>query len=373
MLFVWQQRERFLRPYDYNYFGKLYTDSQYVQGQKTRGGIGDDGLYAFAGYYYITGGDISQVSFESPPLAKYLIGVSILLFHNELVINLFYAVFLILLVYRLGFVLTGNHIIGAVASFLVSVDPLFTTQLRLSLLDLPMTIFFLAGFYFFICGAKNTKQKKSFFLSAFFFSLSFTTRFFPILPVLLSLMALSLYKRGIKYWVPFAFFVSALLPVVYLLTHAVYFRDHSLMDFFRYQLWILHWRLGEPFVPGNIFSTILTGYYRSWWEKGVWLYRDDWSILIPLVFILGFLGLWRWRHKFPHSVVLWVVIVFLIYLATATVGITKFLLPIYPLVAIPALEIFFTIITAGKILRGIGYRFLTKHSVKSFLSILFAG
>ena len=44
----------YTRPYDEKYFAELYSTSQYVKGAGSIG-IGDDGLYAFAGNYYITG------------------------------------------------------------------------------------------------------------------------------------------------------------------------------------------------------------------------------------------------------------------------------------------------------------------------------
>ena len=72
--FVIQNKNFFLRPFDPVYLSDLYSKSQYVLGQKSKGGIGDDGLYAFAGYYYLfQRGDVSSVNFEHPPLGKYLI------------------------------------------------------------------------------------------------------------------------------------------------------------------------------------------------------------------------------------------------------------------------------------------------------------
>src|SRR3989344_4258098 len=68
-LFIFTHQQYFLRPFDADYFGKLYSESQYVIGERSVGGIGDDGLYAFAGYYYLFDrGDVSAVNFEHPPL-----------------------------------------------------------------------------------------------------------------------------------------------------------------------------------------------------------------------------------------------------------------------------------------------------------------
>src|SRR3989344_3460516 len=91
--FWFNNLNRFQKPFDFKYFSDLYSKSQYVLGEKSIGGIGDDGLYAFSGYYYFfQKGDVSAVNFEHPPLGKYLIGLSIFLFHNELFINIIYFV-----------------------------------------------------------------------------------------------------------------------------------------------------------------------------------------------------------------------------------------------------------------------------------------
>ena len=334
VIFFWQNRGRFLRPYDYSYFGKLYSQSQYIKGSASEGGIGDDGLYAFAGYYYITGGDISRVSFESPPLAKYLIGVSIILFHNELVINLFYAVILLITVYQLGILLTGDRLIAATSAVLTIIDPLFTNQYAFSMLDLPMTLLFLGGLVFYLYGSKQKNPYREFFISALFFALSFTTRFFPILPLLLLILGMNLVKRGRRHWLSFSIFICLVLPLTYIIVHLQYILSHSFMDFLHYQYWIIRWRFGEPFVVGNMLTTILTGYYRSWWQQNLWLRRTDWSLLVPVNFFLGTLSFWRWRKKNPQNSIGMLVLVYIVYCSLATVGVTKFLLPVYPLIII---------------------------------------
>lgn len=87
-------RQVFVRTFDSEYYGKIYSESRYVRGPKSIRGIGDDGLYAFAGYYYLfQGGDVSSVNFEHPPLGKYLIGVSIFLTGNERSINIVYFIY----------------------------------------------------------------------------------------------------------------------------------------------------------------------------------------------------------------------------------------------------------------------------------------
>lgn len=357
-LFVWQQRDRFSRTYDYNYFGALYTDSQYVRDSKyftferyQKTDLGDDGLYAFAGGYYIRGGDISQVNFENPPLGKYLIGLSTIVFHNELFINIFYAVILFILVYTLSLRLTKDKLISSVSLLLFITQPVVSNQVTISMLDLPMIVFFIAGLYAYLKATQDKKPKKDLFLSALLFSLSFVIRFFPILPVILLILIIGLVNKGKAYWFSFTIFLAILVPLVYLVSHAIYFYYHpSFFGFLRYQKWILWWRGDNPFKIGNIIFTLLIGRYRSWWQDGGWLVSSDWNLLTSLISSIGLLSLWRWR-RFPRSILAIMTVFFFVYIAVATVGVGKFILPILPLLVISTSE---TIVYS---LRGI----LAKH------------
>ncbi len=342
--YILQNKERYMRPYDYDYFGRLYSESQYVKGQLSKGGIGDDGLYAFAGHYYISGGDISQVNFENPPLGKYLIGLSAILFNNELVINLIYALALFFIVYKLSLCLDNHKNIAALAVLWMSIDPLITNHFAISLLDLPMTVFFLLGIYCYVRAWPKPSNKWLLF-SAFSFAISFVCRFFPFLPVVLLILSLALVKKGKGYAGTYTLFWVTLLPIIYLFSHASYLFYHpSLIDFLRYQKWIIDWRLTNPVKIGNIIPTLFTGRYQSWWGNNSWLVAPDWSILTPIALIFGMAGFFSWRHKFPHAVLFFLVISFLIYVAVGTVGVAKFILPVYPLLIIAGVSWAFKIL-----------------------------
>src|SRR3989338_7116982 len=155
-IFIVTRKSYFLRKFDPVSLGELYTNSQYVIGDRSVGGIGDDGLYAFAGYYYFfQQGDISSVNFEHPPLGKYLIGLSIYLFQNENVINLVYFVLLLVTVYKLSGLLISDKYLSLLPPILISWDPLFLDHTIRSQLDLPFSLFFVTAVYFFLLIFKN--------------------------------------------------------------------------------------------------------------------------------------------------------------------------------------------------------------------------
>ena len=165
----------FLIPYDHAYMGGVYGRSQYVKGSSAEVGIGDDWLFAVAGYYlFFQGGDPTQIHFESPPLGEYLIGLSILFFKNERVISIIYTLLLFIFTYKLATLLYKNNTIASMAVFLLSLEPLITNHIHVRLLDLPQALFVLIGVYFYIKALK-TEQKLSFLISGFFLGAATST------------------------------------------------------------------------------------------------------------------------------------------------------------------------------------------------------
>lgn len=328
--FFWINRETYSSPYNHAFFSRIYTNSPYVQGLKATEGIGDDGLYAFAGYYYITGGDISQVNFENPPLGKYLIGLSILGFGNQNAINILYALAYLVTVYGLIFLLSQRHNVASIGMAVVAIDPFFRSQLALSLLDLPMALFFLVGLLFYVQATK--KNSGFFWLSSLSFGLASVTKFFPGLSLMLVILCIDIVKNHPKKIKSFIYSLI-LLPLIYVIIHGNYFYYHpSIVEFLRYQKWILAWRLGNPVVPGNIAMSLFFGRYRAWWEGANWLVDKEWSPVIAIIISAGFLSVFMTTRR-THT--FWLVsilaIVFFLYVFFGTVGLAKYILPVYPL------------------------------------------
>lgn len=337
--FIYINRNYFLRKFDPSYFGSLYSQSQYVLGPLSKGGIGDDGLYAFAGYYYLfQKGDISSVNFEHPPLGKYLIGLSILLFGNENVINIIYFLLLLLVTYRFGLIILKNKLESLISVLLLSIDPLFLDNLLRSLLDLPFTLFFMLGVYFFLLGLRSIKYLC---LSMFFWGVAFSTRFFPSLFLIYSSMLFIFfcyYQRKLIHFV----IASFLIPGVYFISHISFFSYHpSLIEFLKHKRWMLSWFSGSIVNVGNIWRNIFTGYYVD--STGILVSNQYWTQLIPIIIILA---ITRWRRSllnqknFDLIFVYILSVMYLIYVTFLTGGLQKFIMPVYPLLTILAISNF---------------------------------
>lgn len=325
-LFIWRQKESFLRVFDPISTGQLYSQSQYVIGELSEGGIGDDGLYSFAGYYYLfQGGDVSSVNFEHPPIGKYLIGVSILLFRNENSINLFYFAFLLFLTYFLGKELLHDRLLAMVSVFFLSLDPLLRDNLIRSLLDLPFTLFFTAAVYFFLLGSRETKYLV---WSNIFWGLAFTTRFFPFLAVILVYLFLVLYKE--KKAVAFSFLKGMwIIGGIYVIAHLSFFFYHpSLLEFFAHKKWMLHWFANAVILRGNIMRNVYTGTYMD--SIGHIRTNEHWTPVLPIMTTISLLPM-------KMTSLYGFILLYTGYTVFFTSGVQKFLLPIYPIMIVLAI------------------------------------
>ncbi len=338
----------FTREFDITYLSDTYSKSQYVLGPASKNGIGDDGLYTFAGYYYLfQKGDVSAVNFEHPPLGKYLIGLSVLILKNENLINVIYFVILLIVTYRLGQMLLKDNLLSMISTGILATDPLFLDNLIRSLLDLPFTLFSTLAVYFFILGLQKPKYN---YLSFVFWGAAFSTRFFPFMVVIFCfLLAVTfLYKReNLRIFL----LSSLIIPVIYLISHISFFVYHpSLVEFLRHKKWMLSWFSGSKRIAGNIWINIFTGYYLD--TTGKLVRNEYWIITISMMVTLALLQIRRFALKNIGMLVIYgICLLYLIYLTFLTDGVAKFLMPIYPLLCILAvrnLNIFYSIIAAWK-------------------------
>lgn len=337
IIYVAVNREFFSRKFDASYYSDLYSKSQYVLGPASKGGIGDDGLYTFAGYYYLfQKGDVSAVNFEHPPLGKYLIGVSLLLFQNENVINFFYYILLLFITYYIGKIILNNDFHSLLAVGFLSSNLLILDNLKRSLLDLPFTLFFTISVYFFLLGLRRAKF---YFLSMLFWGITFSTRFFPSMVIIyIFLLTIIIFydRKNLSVFISASF----LIPLVYLISHISFFIYHpSLFEFLRHKKWMLTWFTGSVTVTGNIWVNIFSGHYFD--SDGRFVFNEHWNIFTPFIVVFSLLPIKRDlvdKKNLDFLVLSGVSLLFLIYLTFLTFGLEKFLMPIYPLLSILAVS-----------------------------------
>lgn len=285
---VWGYRHRYFQPFDPDYWRERYLKSQWVMAEPEET-IGDDGLYAHAGWEYIHGRDPSTLNAEMPPLGKYFIGLTILVFGNENIFALLVGFLALAAFYAFSFYLFKNRFWALLATGLFSLEPLFWTQLRAPFLDTLHLVFLLLTFFFFL--------KKNFWASSFFLGCFLTTKA-PfssfLLPVATMGLALVVKKNkpGLKKWL-----VSLLLvPWVVVLVYLRYFQlGHNIKDFLSLQKWVFDfYRQGARAQIGSVWFLLFWGRWQTWWQTeslriGEWHF--GWSILI-FIFLIS---IFRWK------------------------------------------------------------------------------
>lgn len=281
------QRDVFLQPYDVAYWEDRVAHSQWFLPISKRI-IGDDGLFAYVGYKLINGADPSGLNAETPPLGKYFIGLSTLLFKNPFYSGLFFGIGTLVLFY-----LFSKHIFQDKSDplffiALLSLDPLFFTQFWNAWVDMPQLFFLLANILLFLHTLK-VKEKRRFFLAlsaGIMLGLFTQTKPAILLPIIFSLEAGYLLFRKMNKEVLFLVFGAAFTTLI---VYAKYFMlENSIFDFLRLQKYIVNFYIQSQLEvhTGAIWSTLFFGKFPDI-VRGVPTAVEEWSLLWPFVTVLG--------------------------------------------------------------------------------------
>jgi len=287
--------------------------------------LGDDGLYTYVGWKYIHGNDPTLLNAEIPPLGKYLIGLSIIVFSNQNVFALLSGIFVLIAYYFLNKIIFKDKLLAFIPLFIFSFDPLFYTQIRAPFLDLLHLGFLLLTLIFFL--------KKRFLIAAIFLGCMISTKATAstFIIVVFTMLAYLLYVRDLRQVKNFLLSLPISLGV-FLLTYAVYFfKGHSLIEFFGVQKWILNFYAGgAKGDPTSAFQILLIGNWPTWWGE---IQRvQEWSILwsISLIACLYYFYKMVLRYK-KHDTIIFAfwIIIYLLFLAFIPVW-PRYLLLILP-------------------------------------------
>ena len=298
---IYDYRDAYLTPYDAAFWEDLYKNSQWViPNSKTP--IGDDGVYTYAGWEYIHGQDPSTLNAELPPLGKYLIGISEVVFLNQNIFALFSGILFLGALYYLGFVIFNKHFFAFLPVLLISLEPLFYTQLRVTLLDTLYGGLLFFTFAFFI--------KKKYIISFLFLGLAAATKS-AISTFALVLFVTCLFLLITKQWKEIKRYVIGIpfAALTFLLSYIQYFSlGNSFIEFLKVQKWIVTFYAdgakGSLTAPWEL---LFTGSYSNWFGTTTQVtdWHFGWTILLLLslasIYILirkrimkpvSFLGIW---------------------------------------------------------------------------------
>jgi hypothetical protein len=280
----------FIQKFNKDAAYKKYYLSQWVIPQ-SKNPISDEDLYQVAGYELVTTGTHFKINPEVPPLGKLVFGWSILLFNNPFIISFILYIVSGILFFAISEFIIKNTYLRFVALILFFMDPLITSMSYMTLLDLPQLVALLAHILIFFI---YLRKKKHTFVSTLIFStlLGITFGAFAAIKIaLLSAVILGadvviLFRR--KLWLP-VFIMLVISLITYVATYFSYFlQGHSIIELLKAQKWMLTFYKESKAKPvyGTVFTSILTGYIKGWYEGATWDRVKEWSFVWPIVFIL---------------------------------------------------------------------------------------
>lgn len=282
---VYQYKDNYLVPFDHNYWEKRYYESQWVVPNSSNT-IGDDGLYAYAGYKYVFDG-LNPIlnSPEVPFLGKYLIGLTILIFNNQNIFGLLTGILALAVFYFFNLNIFKNKTVAFLPVFVFSFDMLFWEQLQANYLDLLYLSFLFLSLTFAL--------KRNYILASIFLGCFAATKFPPtsiLLGIAMLVYVILCNSKDIK-----KLLISFILwPSVYVITYLqFFFQGNNFIDFLKVQNYFINYyatgaKSQNPFMA---IEMLMLGRWSTWWA-GV-MRVGEWHILWPISFVLS-LGVVRY-------------------------------------------------------------------------------
>lgn len=286
----------YVLKYNPTYYKHLFEASQW-RVPNSKNPISDGQLYAYAGYEYVKGVNPILINPEAPPLGKYIIGTSILLFNNEKIGSVLFGIATLIMLYFLVQLLTNSVLLSSFAVFLTSFNTLFIDQLiHAPQLDIYQAFFLLLFLYLFI---QNTKKKSvalligagvaiGLFSSIKVFVYQFCFLLFGT--VLYYVLHLLFTKKKARVF-PFkdVFIMMGTALFIFTLTYFSYFlHGGTLRGFLGVQKWIfLFYRssgIDTIRIVGSYLPLIFVNKWRFWSEGYPLVSYGQWSFLWPVVF-----------------------------------------------------------------------------------------
>lgn len=315
---IYSSRQIFYFKYESEYYENLYYHSQWNIPNSTRG-ISDGMLYKFVGYRLVQGENPFYLNYETPPFGKYLYGLAEHALGNPYWVSLGLYLLSIAVFWFLIRVLFKEKKYSLLILLIFTTTPFIATQVRDTMLDLPLTAFFLTHIFFFVKFLNNPKILLLG-LTGIFLGLATGTK-------------IGVYTPGvILLGLPMVIWASKKLPKTHQLINPLFYLGSIFAGYcFSYISYFIHHQNPIPWIrlhqkqlefyynPNatvdylNQWRGIFANTYEGWWGAGQ-TGLGDWSPILPIgtvaavsVFILALK-----RKEKPWIYIAGITLVFLI-------------------------------------------------------------
>jgi len=203
---------------------------EYLEFMQGKGFFTDDKIYALAGWLYINGESPDAFNFAHPPLAKYLIGVSELLFKNQAALGLAVSVLTLSFVYLISRRVVAASPFALLPVFILSLDRMYISFSSTSMLDIYATLFVVLSAYLLVNVRRRWAPVLLYVAVGLALSCKWITAFLLVLLPLYYVVKKD--SSQLKYY-PLGLALTAL---TYTLSYAAFFlAGNTLQDFFSLQ------------------------------------------------------------------------------------------------------------------------------------------
>ncbi|OGF99980.1 hypothetical protein A2Y99_01500 [Candidatus Gottesmanbacteria bacterium RBG_13_37_7] len=292
LLLIYVKRDVFLEKYDVSYWKDRYEHSQY-QLPISKRIIGDDGLYAYAGYRLVKGDNPFSINVDKPPVGKYLLGLSIVIFHNPLFYSLSLSIGILLSVYLISRYLFDDQLTAVFTTLVLSLDSLFLNNATSANLDVAYVFFLLMNILLLLIAQNNQKYKNILIVICGLFLGLFTETKPPILfPLIFMLDTIYILRLFDKKIIP-VFILGIITGMLF--PYVNYFHlGNNLIDYLKIHkyMYSIYSQSKLPIHHDALWRVIFTGKFPAI-DSGKLSPVSEWSINWPFSLILFFLSLKR--------------------------------------------------------------------------------
>lgn len=302
-------KNNFLDKFKVPEISSLYNQSQYAANPELRRLIiQDQDLYAWAGWYYLHTGIIDTINIEHPPLGKYLIGLSILLFNNQNIGQIFWSGLFVCFLFLIGRLVLKNNFFSLIGVLLFLQEKIFVEQLIYSLLDVIIGTFLLISLYL----ALKTKRLTSPYIiyQGILLGIIASIKYPSIAVILFITISIYYLMKKEKNLLVKLFSLASISTTIFLLSYLPFFINHPSPNAFinlQYKALKIHLSHVPEYPKGQVLKVLLLNQWRIWWGNKDLVKTEYWNFFWPIItlnFLVAFgnfkknllLNLWSFNY-----------------------------------------------------------------------------
>ncbi len=334
--YIYSFKDRYLYKYwdRFEFYKTSYWNSQYAI-KNPVGWVPDEILYSYAAGEYLKGANPTVIQSTQPPLGKYFLSLSVLLFNNENIAIIIFGLVFLLSLFFIGKKIMRDNLFALLPILVLSFEKLFLRQFENTpLLDIIQLTFISLSILFFI-KALQKKKIAFFILVSIFIGVIFGVKFFITgLILLFAFILLLIMKKDIKSLKFLLYSLTFSLLILILSYIAIFKEGKNPLDVLRIQKWLFAYHKSKSIYPFTVWKLIFLNQWQTWWGDSEVVKEVTWQLFWPLGTGISLLTITAYLFKkiqknMPAEVVMIWIFNYLLFLSLNQAN-ARYLLPLLP-------------------------------------------